>query len=343
MRFTNEIIEVIKNYIVENVSEHKNDILAITIEHFNISKPTAIKYMNELVIEGIIEKGKRGRYPEYRLVDTVIAKRYNIKDNLEEDVIWRNDFLPHLKKTPTNVLQACQYGFTEIVNNAIDHSQTKTIFIKLTINAKMIEIQVLDEGVGIFNKISKDLNLDDPRFAILELTKGKFTSDPERHSGEGIFFTSRIFDNFFILSYNLYFYGHKNDDWLIEDNHQHTEGTFVTMVISRFSETNISDVFNEYTNIDTTPGFHKTRVPVSLMQFEGEELISRSQAKRLISRFDKFLEVILDFTGVKLIGQAFADEIFRVFRNSHNNVKIVPVNYNENVKKMIEHVSGEKL
>ena len=36
----------------------------------------------------------------------------------------------------------------------------------------------------------------DKRQALFELSKGKFTTDPSRHSGEGVFFTSRMFDDF---------------------------------------------------------------------------------------------------------------------------------------------------
>ena len=68
--------------------------------------------------------------------------------------------------------------------------------------------------------------------------------------------------------------------------------------------------------------FHKTLILVKLMELEEDFLISRSQAKRLINRFDKFVEVVLDFDGVTQIGQAFADQIFRVFQNKHPNVHL---------------------
>jgi hypothetical protein len=55
---------------------------------------------------------------------------------------------------------------------------------------------VRNDGICIFNKTAEDFNLDDERHAILELSKGKLTSDPSRHNGEGIFFTSRMFDDF---------------------------------------------------------------------------------------------------------------------------------------------------
>jgi hypothetical protein len=71
-------------------------------------------------------------------------------------------------------------------------------------------------------------------------------------------------------------------------------------------------------------------------EFLGDnDLISRSQAKRLLTRFDRFKEIVLDFQNVDSIGQAFADEIFRVFKNEHPNINLHPVNANEEVMRMI--------
>jgi anti-sigma regulatory factor (Ser/Thr protein kinase) len=343
MKFTKEIVNAIKTYIIETVTKHQNDILSSTVEYFHISKPTASKYINELIKDNILKKGGSGRYPKYQLVDTVIEKDYKRELGLEEDIIWREDFSKFFSDVPINVKLACQYGFTEILNNAIDHSESDEIKISLITNALKIEIHIQDYGIGIFNKIQKDLGLDSPKYAILELAKGKFTSDPNKHSGEGIFFTSRIFDMFAILSSDLTFFGHKDNDWLLENRGEGVLGTLVVMEVSKKSSISIADVFNEYTDVDMIPGFHKTIVPVQLMQYEGESLVSRSQAKRLITRFDRFLEVILDFTGVSIIGQAFADEVFRIFKSEHPKVNVIALNYNDNVKKMIEHVTGQKL
>jgi hypothetical protein len=84
----------------------------------------------------------------------------------------------------------------------------------------------------------------------------------------------------------------------------------------------------------------RTRLSLlELMEYEGDSPMSRSQAKRLINRFDRFLEVVLDFEGVLFIGQAFADEIFRVFAKAHPSVYLNPVNCNDSVKKMILRAS----
>jgi hypothetical protein len=111
-------------------------------------------------------------------------------------------------------------------------------------------------------------------------------------------------------------------------------------VVKKNGKAGIPIIFNEYTDPDKQPGFHKTAIPVQLLQYEGEFLMSRSQAKQLITRFDRFLEVVLDFTGVDMIGQGFADEIFRVFARTHPTVHLSPVNCSVNVQNMIRHVQG---
>lgn len=340
MKFTNEIINTIKQFTIDNVEKHPNDIVCLLCSHFGITKPTAKKYIDELVTDKIIAPPKKGRYPAYHLLAQEQNFSYKLEDNLEEDVLWRKDFMPLLTDIKDNVLRALQYSFTEMVNNVIDHSSASKMTVTMLKDAKKVQFYIYDDGIGIFNKIQKDLGLDNPKQSILELAKGKFTSDSKHHSGEGIFFTSRICDGFAIFSGNLLFWGHKKEDIIFEDK-QMRYGTCVAFEMNRSSDVSITDIFNEYSDPDAQPSFFRTRIPVKLMEYEGEALLSRSQAKRLINRFDRFLEVILDFEGVTEIGQAFADEIFRVFHNDYPDVHLIPVNCSANVKRMIAHVSVE--
>ena len=66
--------------------------------------------------------------------------------------------------------------------------------------------------------------------------------------------------------------------------------------------------------------------------------ISRSRARSLLSLYDGMGEVIIDFEGMSTIGQGFADEMFRVHRNSYPEMKLTPINMNGAVKDMIIHV-----
>ncbi|NQT60637.1 MAG: DUF4325 domain-containing protein [Bacteroidetes bacterium] len=344
MKFTKEIINTIKEFIVENIEDHPNNIASVVIEHFGITKPTVSKYINELIVDDSIVRTGKGRYPKYQLKKAVFEIKKIISDSLEEDVIWREEISFKIKHLPKNIRSICQYGFTEMVNNVIDHSEGKQLTITVSISANNVEFMIKDDGIGIFNKIQKDLNLDDPKHAILELAKGKFTSDPENHTGEGIFFSSRMFDSFVIVSRELRFVGNTaSRDWLFEDCKLDNKGTLVFMKISKTSTLDMESIFNEYSDPDKVPGFHRTVIPVKLMEYEGESLISRSQAKRLIKRFDHFLEVILDFEGVKFIGQAFADQIFRVFVNAHQKVKLIAINTIDEVQNMINYVKSNKV
>jgi anti-sigma regulatory factor (Ser/Thr protein kinase) len=243
----------------------------------------------------------------------VIEYSYPLQPPPDEDVIWRKDISPHLKGTSQNVLRICQYGFAEIVNNAIEHSGSRTLRVELSISDN-IRFAVIDYGVGIFTKIKNDLGLEEPNYAILELVKGKFTSDPQQHSGEGIFFTSRIFDTFAISSGNLAFSWFKNGDRFGFSTIDNSPGTTVTMSIRADSELSLTDVFNQYADPDKQPGFYRTAVPLQIMQHEGESLMSRSQARHLMDRFDRFREVILSKSS-RLCGQT----LIKMYKRNKSN------------------------
>ncbi|MDR0553456.1 MAG: STAS-like domain-containing protein [Treponema sp.] len=288
-------------------------------------------------------------------MDEILHFVYQIDASLNEDRIWRTDILPHISGAAPNVLQICQYGLSEIVNNGIEHSGSGELLVDLSIlgqeigqdasqnTGQEIAFTVADRGTGIFTKIQRELGLDDPRHAVLELVKGKYTSDPQRHSGEGIFFTSRIFDRFSIRSGGISFFAGRDRNGFLEEpslksGEDAVSGTVVSMAIRKDSPVLIADIFNEYTDPDSYPGFYRTSIPVKLMEGEGESLMSRSQARRLIARFDRFLEVTLDFSGVEVMGQGFADEIFRVFAAAHPTVNLRSINCGRNVETMIRHV-----
>jgi anti-sigma regulatory factor (Ser/Thr protein kinase) len=263
------------------------------------------------------------------------ARRYALKPIVEEqftlevsagmpeDVIFRFRIRPHMKSLKQNVIDLCQYGFTEMLNNVIDHSQSRDAACRYEQTYTSVWMVVADHGVGIFEKIQKDFGLTDPRAALLELSKGRLTSDKARHTGEGIFYTSRMFDEFAILSGNLNFVRRRKDedDWLIETEEvKYVKGTVVSMKLSTDADWTPAEIFARYQQDDLL--FRRTHVPIALARYPGEQLVSRSQAKRILARIDQFSEVMLDFAGVEQIGQPFADEIFRVFANAHPGTRI---------------------
>jgi anti-sigma regulatory factor (Ser/Thr protein kinase) len=332
---TNEIYQ----FILENIEEHPSDITSFVSVEFGISRQAVHRHVQKLVQDGLLIPHGTTRNRIYKVKPLVNFSKNLPLSKLEEDKVWRQHILPLMDNTAPNILQICHHGFTEMVNNAIDHSEGVNLKIRVNRTYKSIELQIIDDGIGIFNKIQNKLGLDDPLHAILELSKGKLTTDPTRHSGEGIFFTSRMFDKFSIFSGKLFYsYSEHSGGWLVEDNEKMASGTTIQLQISSNSKITTQQVFDKFTGDDF--GFTKTHVPVFLARYGDENLISRSQAKRLLTRFERFKEIVLDFDNVDSIGQAFADEIFRVFASQNPNVNMIPVNTNEQVQKMISHVKN---
>jgi len=338
-----EHTQAIRDFILANVEQHPKDIARVAAERFGTSRQSIARHLRALVADNLLAASGNTKAREYSLKDFVHEQfALDVASELTEDREWRVRILPRMDGLPENVRDICHYGFTEMFNNVLDHSSSPTIAFSVKRNAVRTLLLVADEGVGIFNKIQSDFNLSDPRHALLELCKGKLTSDPHSHTGEGVFFTSRMFDQYVILSGTLFFTRMNpiDQDFLVdvEDLVEPTQGTVVRMTIKNNSPLVASEVFGRYTAGSDDYGFAKTVVPVRLAQYEGEKLISRSQAKRLVARFDRFLEVALDFQGVTEIGPAFADEIFRVYQNEHPNVHLYPLNANLPVQQVIQRV-----
>ena len=333
----------IRQFVLDNVEEHRNDIGRLTAGHFGISRQSTNRHIRKLIHNGeLLASGKtKARTYELKpLVNQVVELA--VTSRLEEDVTWRQIISPYMGGIGENVLNKCQYGFTEMVNNVVSHSAAKNMTVAVRRNPIQIRLTVSDNGVGVFHKIQQAFGYDDPRHALLELAKGKVTSDPTGHTGEGIFFTSKMFDAFSIWSGNLFYARLRREGgWLIEaEDRDKFTGTFINMEIHPKASQTIEEVFDQYTTGEDRD-FSKTHVPIMLAKYEREQLLSRSQARRVLARFERFKEVMLDFQGVELIGQAFADEIFRVFRREHPEIRTITVNTTPAIDAMINRVSGD--
>ena len=324
-----------RTYIIENIEKYPVDIAKKLAEKFKISRQAANRHIQNLVVENVLSFTGNARIRTYTLVPQVnVYKDYLLSDKPREDEVWLQDFRPHLIGLPDNVLNIWSYCFTEMFNNVIDHSQANMVRVRLIKSAASTQISITDNGVGIFKKIQQQLNLLDERHSVLELAKGKFTTDPKNHSGEGIFFSSRACDVYAILAGGVYFTHQieRGEDWIFEAK-KVEQGTAVLMRLKNHTARKLKKIFDEFADVDY--GFQKTVVPVALAQYGDEAVVSRSQAKRLLNRIDKFKIVILDFKGVDMVGQSFADEIFRVFATQHPDIALLETNANKDILNMI--------
>lgn len=327
----------IEQALLAHVRAHPHDLVRVVAEKLKLSRTAVATRVRRLIEGDFLEKEGTTR-PIYRPGRRSRSTfRYEL-GGLQEDRVWARDVLPLLQDLPNNVLDICHHGVTEMVNNAIDHSEGEWVRVEVLRGRGHVSLHVRDDGVGIFRKISRALALPDERLALLELSKGKLTTDPRRHSGEGVFFTSRMFDRFEIHSCGLVFdhdATHPDDVLLDTDDADDWSGTQVFMQLATDSGRTAKEVFDAFSSGPEEYAFAKTIVPVRLAKVGDENLISRSQAKRLLQRVERFRCVMLDFDAVTNIGQAFADEIFRVFVDEHPEVELIAIHAAPEVQQMI--------
>ena len=337
--------EKIRNQILRDVVHHPADISKHIANIFSITPQAVHNHLRKLEEEDWLDSSGVGKGKRYFLGDRrEYRSLFLLAEEFTEDSVWRNQYSFVFDGLPENVVDICHYGFTEMVNNVIDHSGGSEVYISAIRDKQRVAIFVMDDGEGIFKKIKRLCKLDDEPQALFELSKGKLTTDPDNHTGEGIFFTSRVFDEFIIESKGLKF-SHHDDfdfDYLLESEISNDDiGTVAYMRLRRDSDREIQVVFDEFAGPDEFQ-FNRTVIPVRLAQYGNEKLVSRSQAKRLLTRVEKFQYVIFDFEGVSAVGQAFADEIFRVYAQNHPGIVLLPDNMQINVKKMVDRAISSR-
>lgn len=319
------------------------ELTRLAVAELGVTRQAVHSQLKRLVDEGVLvataDDGETRKYYSFAVVDRHHV-RVPLTGDTAEDEVWDSEIGPHLPsgELTREAREVLHYAFTEMMNNAIDHSEGTSAVVSLAISTGHVRITISDDGVGIFAKIAKATGLRDERYAILELAKGKLTTQASRHSGEGIFFTSRAVDSFVLASGSNALVSLAGSDFLLDRKASGELGTSVAFTVRRDRAKGLAEVFDEYQDGDLS--FMRTKVPVSLAIVGEANLVSRSQAKRLLARFDRFREVILDFHGVESIGQGFADEVFRVFVSMHPEVKITHARANSAVVRMIRHVTA---
>lgn len=329
--------------ILQLIDFHSCNTLGKLASQLAVSPDALRRQLKKLVENNVLHVKKIGRINHYELVQHIHRFSFNIGE-CSEDIAFMQTLHPLIKHLNQNVLDVFHYGFTEMFNNAIDHSEGTHIDVAISTTPIKTEVAIIDNGFGIFEKIQKAFHLLDIRQSIFELSKGKLTTDSSNHTGEGIFFSSKVFDRFSIFSKNWAFVHHDGVADILNEVHPEVSegGTKVVFCLNHFSTKKLNDVFNRFAEPDEFV-FASTIVPLHLAKYEGETLMSRSQAKRLTARFEHFQKVILDFQGVAMIGQGFADELFRVYKNNHPDVMMIPINMVEDVKMMISRILAAEI
>jgi anti-sigma regulatory factor (Ser/Thr protein kinase)/biotin operon repressor len=311
--------------------------------HLGITRQAMSPHLRALIREGRVLKSGSTRGARYALAGQrvpaairglVLRLRGADEARVYEGLATTLNLKSQLRPSQEGILH---YAFTEMLNNAIEHSGSERAEVRVSLTPAAVRFEVRDRGIGVFQSIRAKFGLADEAAALVELLKGKTTTMRERHSGEGIFFTSRAADGLVLESHRMRVEWSRPRGDVFVSQRRFLTGTRVAFELERATRRRLEDVFGEFAPAEYDYRFEKTRVAVRLLQ---SEYVSRSEAKRLLTNLEKFRDVALDFDGVRTLGQGFADEVFRVFAAAHPETTLAVENANQAVAAMIRHAGG---
>ncbi len=331
----------IRQYLLDHVARYPRNLAAHAMRKFNVTRTTVHRHLNYLIAEGLIIKTGTTKQIYYVLAAQLnLQLQFKLADHPNEFDIWQTYFKEPISKLgKPRIVDAVEYGLTEMINNAVDHSRGYSLAITASLMNSILTLEIRDDGLGAFFTLSQALHITDYRETILDLSKGKLTRDRVNHSGQGVFFTSRVFDQFELTANGFtYLKDNQEDDWAMMTDLDKIKGTRVKMSIRLDSPRDLISVFQAYQDHETL-AFDRTVLRVELAQYgsDHQSLISRAQAKRIVRNISgEFTQLMLDFKHIRIVGQGFVDELFRVYKNSHPGVNIVYCNANKEVEFMIK-------
>ena len=351
MSFTEQKRQEIKKYILRKIAADDEMIIEKTIDSFGISVTSVKRYLKDFLQQSWIRVSEEKKCG-YELIEEEHEICVDVSEDSYEDMICFDHVVPRLTRFNQKARDIWKYVCMEMLNNALEHSNGTEIKIWLKINYLYTTVVIADNGLGVFCTLlsalkQKGWSSPKQEDAMVELLKGKITCAPQQHSGEGIFFSSKMIDHFAIWSDNRMISWTASREPRVLQSHLLAYaarigkvGTCVMMTLENDTGREMKNVFDTYADIDQ--GFYKTEISVYNACL-CDQPISRSQARRICKRLEEFKEVELDFGEIDFMGQGFADEIFRVYALAHPDVLISVKNATTDVIRMVYHVARGKM
>jgi anti-sigma regulatory factor (Ser/Thr protein kinase) len=335
----------ITQWITAAALDHPQGLPEQLEQRLGVPRRKALSLLKRLEAAQWLTREGPARRPLWRAGPLRQVVRHYALEGLMEDLPWRRDFAPCFE-LPAHVHRMARHAFTELVNNASDHSGGTQVTVSMRQTPAQVQLLVSDDGCGLFRRIEDSFAIGEPALAMLELAKGRLTSQPERHCGQGLVVTSLLADVFDLRANAASF---QRRAWSEAKWHgmppqaalTNRAGTSVYLAIALDTDRTLDSVLHALSTQPNGHAFDLASVPLSLIAgANGGALTSRAEAKRVASRLLAFRRAEIDFAGVDEVGHAFAHELFSVFRRAHPEVELVPLAANPQVASMLGAVSA---
>lgn len=324
-------------WITAAAREHSHQLADHVVEKTGASRRAVQAMLKRLVDAGWLARDGGFSRPVYMPGALRQVVRSYPLYGLQEDLPWQRDYAPNFA-LPLHVARMVQHAFTELLNNAVDHSGGTSVTVSLRQTPTHVQLLVSDDGCGVFEKIAGTYDIDDPNLAMLELSKGRLTTAPQEHTGRGLFFSSQLADVFDLHANGTAYQRRAWDTsgWR-PGKALPRQGTSIYFAIALDTTRTLDQVLGAWSLDGQGIAFDRTVISLRLLAGPGQALDSRAQARRVTARLERFKRAEIDFDGVPDIGHAFADELFRVFGSHHREIDLVPVNANKRILALIDN------
>lgn len=333
---TSRLLAQATSWITTAAVRHGDSLPDELMRRLSLTRRSALGLLRQLEAAQWLVRSGSPRHPGWRPGPLRQMVQTYALDGLMEDEPWAQDYAPFLALQP-NVARLAQHAFSELLNNAIDHSGGSAVTVSVRQTAMHLQMLVSDDGCGLFERIARHHRIDDPQLAMFELAKGKLTTQPDQHSGHGLHVTTRLADFFHVHANHQAFQRSGEQARWSRSRPVERMGTSVYLAISLDTPRTLDDVLRSC-SVERGYTFDSTVVPLRLLLGENIGLESRAQAKRVASRLPSFRRAEIDFSGIADIGHGFADELFRVFERQHPSLQVVPTGMAPRVGAMVESI-----
>ena len=333
-------LSAVTRWITVAAHHHPRDLALQLEQRFGVSHRRALRLLDQMAELQWLQVDGTRRQPRFRPGPLRQVVQHYALASVQEDTAWALDFAPFLE-VPAAVARLAQHAFTEIVNNAIEHSGGSQVTVSMRQTPTNVQLLVSDDGCGLFDRIGSSHQITSPTLAMLELAKGKLTSRPRDHTGRGLYFTARVADVLDLHANNAAFQHRawQPHQWQpVRPAARH--GTSVFVAFSLDSPRQLDAELRAHSLSGENYGFERTRVALQNLGAEERLLESRAQARRVSARLAEFRRAEIDFDGIAEVGHSFADELFRVFAAEQPALELVPLGMNAQVAAMLAAVRG---
>ncbi len=142
-------------FMLNELDTHQSSVVSRAAKKFGISRQAALARIRTLIEQGDVEAKGSTKARRYSLASNNVLTMELPMAGLEEDIVYQKEVRPVLGELPDNIQAICNYGFTEMLNNAIDHSESDDVGIYIGRTPSIVEMFVTDSGIGIFEKIKR--------------------------------------------------------------------------------------------------------------------------------------------------------------------------------------------